>query len=31
MTPKYVQFVDALPRTPNGKVDRKKLEAGLLE
>jgi long-chain acyl-CoA synthetase len=31
MQPKYIQFVDALPKTPNGKVDKKKLKAGELE
>jgi long-chain acyl-CoA synthetase len=31
MLPKYVQFVNALPKTPNGKVDKRKLKAGELE
>jgi acyl-coenzyme A synthetase/AMP-(fatty) acid ligase len=31
MQPKYIQFVDTLPKTPNGKVDKKKLKAGELE
>jgi long-chain acyl-CoA synthetase len=31
MQPKYIQFVDALPKTPNGKVDKNKLKAGELE
>jgi long-chain acyl-CoA synthetase len=31
MLPKYVQFVNALPKTPNGKVDKKKLKSGELE
>jgi long-chain acyl-CoA synthetase len=31
MLPKYVQFVDGLPKTPNGKIDKKKLKAEELE
>ncbi|MBN2020377.1 MAG: AMP-binding protein [Sedimentisphaerales bacterium] len=31
MLPKHIQFVDSLPKTPNGKIDRKKLKAGELE
>lgn len=27
MVPKYVEFVSALPRTPHGKVDKRKLQA----
>jgi acyl-coenzyme A synthetase/AMP-(fatty) acid ligase len=26
MQPKYIEFVDQLPRNPNGKVDRKALQ-----
>ena len=25
MQPKYIEFVDQLPRNPNGKIDRKAL------
>lgn len=28
MVPKYVEFLDSLPRTENGKVDTKRLEGG---
>jgi acyl-coenzyme A synthetase/AMP-(fatty) acid ligase len=27
MVPKYVEFIDDLPKTPNGKIDRKQLKA----
>jgi amino acid adenylation domain-containing protein len=27
MVPKYIQFMDDLPKTPNGKIDKKKLKA----
>lgn len=27
MIPKYIEILDSLPRTPNGKVDKKKLKA----
>lgn len=26
MIPKYVEFIDSLPKTPNGKIDKKKLK-----
>ena len=28
MIPKYVEILDELPRTPNGKIDKKLLKAG---
>jgi acyl-coenzyme A synthetase/AMP-(fatty) acid ligase len=28
--PKYIEFIEALPKTPNRKVDRKKLKAKAL-
>ncbi len=31
MVPKYVEFMNELPRTPNGKIDKKKLQAGETE
>jgi acyl-coenzyme A synthetase/AMP-(fatty) acid ligase len=27
MVPKYIEFMDELPKTPNGKIDKKKLKA----
>jgi long-chain acyl-CoA synthetase len=27
MVPKYIEFMDALPKTPNGKIDKKQLKA----
>ena len=27
MAPKHVEFIEALPRTPNGKVDKRALRA----
>ncbi|MHC4461914.1 MAG: class I adenylate-forming enzyme family protein [Planctomycetota bacterium] len=27
MVPKYIEFMDDLPKTPNGKIDKKKLKA----
>jgi len=27
MVPKYVEFMDSLPKTPNGKIDKKQLKA----
>jgi amino acid adenylation domain-containing protein len=27
MVPKYIEFVDSLPKTPNGKIDKKQLKA----
>jgi amino acid adenylation domain-containing protein len=27
MVPKYIEFMDSLPRTPNGKIDKKQLKA----
>ncbi|MFN3874068.1 MAG: class I adenylate-forming enzyme family protein [Ignavibacterium sp.] len=26
MIPKYIEFIDSLPKTPNGKIDKKKLQ-----
>ncbi|UCF14273.1 MAG: long-chain fatty acid--CoA ligase, partial [Phycisphaerales bacterium] len=26
MVPKYIEFTDSLPKTPNGKIDKKKLK-----
>lgn len=26
MIPKYIEFIDSLPKTPNGKIDKKKLK-----
>jgi amino acid adenylation domain-containing protein len=31
MVPKYVEFIDELPKTPNGKIDKKLLKASSLE
>ncbi|MEN6428933.1 MAG: AMP-binding protein [Phycisphaerales bacterium] len=31
MTPKYIAFVSALPKTGNGKIDRRKLQASAAE
>jgi len=31
MVPKYVEFIDELPKTPNGKIDKKLLKAKPLE
>jgi acyl-coenzyme A synthetase/AMP-(fatty) acid ligase len=31
MTPKYVEFRDALPKSDNGKIDRRALSAPVLE
>jgi len=31
MVPKYVEFIDELPKTPNGKIDKKLLKAKSLE
>jgi len=28
MVPKYVEFMDSLPKTPNGKIDKKQLKSG---
>jgi len=27
MVPKYIEFMDSLPKTPNGKIDKKRLKA----
>jgi len=27
MVPKYIEFVDGLPKTPNGKIDKKQLKS----
>ncbi len=27
MVPKYIKFMDSFPKTPNGKIDKKKLKA----
>jgi acyl-CoA synthetase (AMP-forming)/AMP-acid ligase II len=27
MVPKYIEFMDSLPKTPNGKIDKKQLKA----
>jgi len=27
MVPKYIEFMDNLPKTPNGKIDKKQLES----
>ena len=27
MVPKYIDFLDSLPNTPNGKIDKKQLKA----
>ena len=27
MVPKYVEFMDSLPKTPNGKINKKQLKA----
>jgi acyl-coenzyme A synthetase/AMP-(fatty) acid ligase len=27
MVPKYIEFMDSLPKTPNGKIDKKLLKA----
>jgi acyl-coenzyme A synthetase/AMP-(fatty) acid ligase len=27
MVPKYIEFMDNLPKTPNGKIDKKHLKA----
>ena len=27
MIPKYIEFMDNLPKTPNGKIDKKQLKA----
>jgi acyl-coenzyme A synthetase/AMP-(fatty) acid ligase len=27
MVPKYIEFMDDLPKTPNGKIDKKQLKA----
>jgi long-chain acyl-CoA synthetase len=26
MVPKYIEFMDSLPKTPNGKIDKKQLK-----
>jgi long-chain acyl-CoA synthetase len=31
MVPKYVKFMDSLPKTPNGKIDKKQLKAMEIE
>lgn len=31
MVPKYVEFLNELPKSPNGKVDKKILKAGLMD
>jgi acyl-coenzyme A synthetase/AMP-(fatty) acid ligase len=27
MVPKYIEFMNSLPKTPNGKIDKKQLKA----
>ena len=27
MVPKYIEFMESLPKTPNGKIDKKQLKA----
>ena len=28
MVPRYIEFMDSLPKTPNGKIDKKRLKSG---